>query len=662
MSVSKPLSLLVAAALLTVGFLIGRAGQPDVPAEPDHGAGGATQAEEPSVWTCSMHPQVRLPEPGKCPICFMALIPVYGGGDEDLGPRTLEMSEGAMALAEIETAPVERRSVAHEITMVGKVAFDETRLAYITAWVSGRLDRVFVDYTGVTVRPDDHLVEIYSPKLYAAQQELLTAIVSAERLEESPLELLRTSTNRTVVSAREKLRLYGLSEDQIQEVVERGTPDEHVTIFAPTGGIVVHKNALKGMYVEEGTKIYTIADLSKVWVLLDAYESDLAWLRYGQDVEFGVEAYPGETFHGRIAFIDPVLDDRTRTVKVRLNVENPDLRLKPAMFVSATAQAVLTPHGQVVDEDLAGKWMCPMHPEILSDGPESCPECGMDLVPTGELGFVVQADEGPSLVIPDTAPLVTGRRAVVYVRLPDRAKPTFEGREIALGPRAGGWYVVHGGLREGEQVVVNGNFKIDSELQIRAKPSMMSPEGGAHPPGHQHGAAPGGDEEPRTEEDAAQEPATLEAPPAFREQLGELAGAYLRLQEALAADEEGRAMASAIVEALDSIDMGLLDGAAHTAWMDIHADLSPAAKEVADSPDIESRRVGLEPLTRDLMRAMRTFGYDRAGEDLGVFHCPMALDGKGADWIQAGAKTSNPYFGSAMLRCGSRTSVLKREL
>jgi len=651
----KTRPIVVTTILVVLGFVAGRACQSDGP----QNAGSETPAspEQPTIWTCSMHPQVRLPEPGKCPICFMDLIPGdSGGGEEDLGPRSLQMSEGAMALAEIETAPVERRSVAHEIDMVGKIAFDETRLAYITSWVPGRLDRLFVDYTGVTVRAGDHLVEIYSPTLYSAQQELLQAIATAKKLEGSSLDILRSTSDQTVVSSREKLRLYGLSDDQIRKIVEKGVPNEHVTIEAPIGGVVVHKNALEGMYVDEGSQIYSIADLSKVWVLLDAYESDLAWLRYGQDVEFSVEAYPGETFHGRVAFIDPLLDDRTRTVKIRLNVDNSDERLKPDMFVSATAHAVLTAHGKVVDEDLAGKWICPMHPEVVADEGDACTECGMDLVPASELGFVTEPVDGDSLVIPITAPLVTGKRAVVYVRLTDREKPTFEGREIALGPRAGDWYVVHEGLREGEEVVIKGNFKIDSELQIRARPSMMSPEGGAPPPGHQHGgqAAPRGD-------DGAAEVEAIEAPLKFKEQLGAVVDAYLRLQSEFAIDNDSQAMAQSIVEALEEIDMALLVGPAHMEWMEQLAGLRDAAEELAAGEDLDTRRALLGPLTNRLVLALKTFGFDRTEGQVGVFHCPMALDGEGADWIQQGEETTNPYYGSGMLRCGSRTEVLTQE-
>lgn len=643
----KTRPLVVTAILVILGFVAGRACQSESSQDP--GTSASAPSEEPTIWTCSMHPQVRLPEPGKCPICFMDLIPADSGSEDEGGPRTLQMSEGAMALAEIETAPVERRSVAHEIDMVGKIAFDETRLAYITSWVPGRLDRLFVDYTGVTVRAGDHLVEIYSPTLYSAQQELLQAIATAKKLEGSSLDILRNTSDQTVVSSREKLRLYGLNDEQIQEIVKRGVPNEHVTVQAPIGGVVVHKNALEGMYVDEGSQIYSIADLSKVWVLLDAYESDLAWLRYGQDVEFSVEAYPGQAFHGRVAFIDPLLNDRTRTVKIRLNVDNSEERLKPDMFVSATAHAVLTAHGKVVDENLAGKWMCPMHPEVIADEEDDCSECGMSLVPASELGFVTEPVNGESLVIPNTAPLVTGKRAVVYVRLADREKPTFEGREIALGPRAGDWYVVHEGLEEGEEVVIKGNFKIDSELQIRARPSMMSPESGAPPTGHQHG---GGD------------PAELEpvaAPPRFREQLGEVVDAYLRLQQAFSIDEDSQAMAQSIVETLKEVDMALLEGPAHSVWMKQLGGLRDAAEDLAGAEELDKRRALLDPLTDRLVRALKTFGYERPDGQVGVFHCPMALDGNGGDWLQQGEETANPYYGSDMLRCGSRTEVLRQE-
>ncbi len=290
-----------------------------------------------------MHPQIQLPGPGKCPICGMDLIPVEDrSGIDDRDGSTaarLSMSRAAIAIAEIETAPVQRMLVSREVRMVGKVDFDETRLRNIAAYVPGRIDRLFVDYTGVEVNKGDHLVSLYSPELRTAQEELLQAKRASIRLEKSRASGLRESTRSMIESAREKLRLLGLTAQQLRDIERRGEATDHLTIFAPASGTVVHKNAVEGLYVETGTEIYRIADLSKVWVRLDAYESDMSWIRFGQDVEFTTEAYPGETFHGRIAFIDPILNPTTRTVKIRVNVDNPQRQLKPEMFVRAVVRA-----------------------------------------------------------------------------------------------------------------------------------------------------------------------------------------------------------------------------------------------------------------------------------------------------------------------------------
>ncbi len=633
------LAILLLAVLLS-GWLLGRCAAPEEPAGGGaaDGAGAAAEAgapAAPTVWTCSMDPQIQLPEFGLCPICGMDLIPL--AADDGASPRSLSMSAGAKALADIQTAPSVRREVAHELQLIGKVEFDETRVATITSWVPGRLERLYVDYTGVAVRPGDHLVDLYSPELYAAQQELRQAIETAARLSGSAVEGLDAASGSIVTAARAKLRLLGLAADQVEEIERSGALLEHLTIRAPIGGVVIHKRALEGMYVDEGSPIYTIADLSKVWVQLAAYESDLAWLRYGQEVEFEVEAYPGERFHGRISFIDPVLDDATRTVRVRVNVDNLELRLKPEMFVHATVRAALTPHGKAVDADLAGRWMCPMHPEVLADGPAACSECGMDLVPVTELGFVTRGVEELPLVIPATAPLLTGRRAVVYVEQPDEERPTFEGREILLGPRAGDWYVVREGLAEGERVVVNGAFKLDSELQLKAKPSMMNP----------------GDEE------APDRPA-YEAPEAFRRQLGALVEPALRVQRALAGDDypAARPAAEQLLTALDGVEMALLTGEAHRAWMRAMGGIRAGAEGVAAGPEIEAARAAFQRLSDGLIAALRAFDYAGGPESVQVTHCPMAFEDAGADWLQLPGDVANPYFGAAMFRCGSAVELL----
>jgi len=413
----------VAVLSLFIGLLLGRCGS-------NTAHQGAVVVQAPAkeeIWTCSMHPQIRQPKPGQCPICAMDLIPVVtDGGAAEAGPREIMLSENARRLAEVETAPAERRSVSAEIRLTGKVQFDETRLATIAPRVAGRIDRLYANFTGVPVKAGDPLADMYSPELFSAQQELLTAKTLS-------------GADSLLNAVRERLRLWGLTAEQIAEIERSGQVKDHVTFYSPISGVVVEKEAREGMYVEAGMRIFTLADLSQVWVQLDAYESDLALLRGGQDVELQAEAYPGELFKGAIAFIEPVLDPMTRTVKVRVAVPNPDGRLKPEMFVHAMVQAK-----------------------------------------------AAEGDIVLPLVIPASAPLVTGKRAVVYVAVPERVG-AFEGRDVVLGPRAGDSYVVISGLNEGERVVTRGAFKIDSSLQIQGRPSMMNPEGGAAPAVHQHG-------------------------------------------------------------------------------------------------------------------------------------------------------------------------------
>ena len=620
---------------------------------------GSTYAAAPSApvadgeavtWTCSMHPQVDLPKPGKCPICFMDLIPLRKEKEDSHGPRTLTMSPSAMALAEIETMPVERRFVANTVRMVGKVDYDEKRVSHITAWVPGRLDRLYVDFTGVSVREGDHMVYMYSPELVLAQRALLQAWQAYER---APPNARTGFVADNLKSAEEKLRLWGLFDEQIEEIKQRGTPSDHMTINAPTGGVVVEKNANQGMYVETGSRIYTIADLSQVWIFLAAYESDHPWIRYGQEVEFTTEAFPGEIFRGRIAFIDRVLDETTRTFKVRVNVPNPGLRLKPGMFVRAEVTSRLVSEGQVVDASLAGKWISPMHPEIIKDAPGKCDICGMDLVSAEEFGFITDAEEAtPPLVIPASAPLITGKRAVVYVRLPGEKEPTFEGREVVLGERADDWYVVRHGLAEGEQVVVNGNFKIDADLQIGGQPSMMSPRGAA-PPQHRHGAT---GEMADTPGDKSAGP-SAEIPSQFRVALSPIYDAYLSAAGALADDDlsAARREVDELLAAIEMVDAAALTAPSRGQWEQLANRLALAGHETAQARDRENARESFAELSESALEMIRAFGH-ALEEPLEAYHCPMARDNEGAMWLQFGPELRNPYLGRAMLNCGEPRS------
>ena len=625
----------------------------------------AHSSEEAKIkyWTCSMHPQIRQPKSGKCPICAMDLIPVMSEGQsEDEGPRDLKLSEKAQKLAEIEVAPVERKFVTVEVRMVGKIEYDETKLAYITSWVPGRLDKLYVDYTGIQVKKGEHLVDIYSPELISAQEELFQSLKAIKDLEKSNIESMKETARQTVEAVREKLRLLGLSKEQIEEIEKSEKPSDHITIYSPISGIVIQKNALQGMYVDTGTQIYTIADLSQVWVKLDAYESDIEWLRYGQEVEFQAESYPGEVFKGKISFIDPIVNEKTRTVKLRVNVPNPDGKLKPEMFVRAIVHSKVATGGKVMDESLAGKWICPMHPEVVKSSSGSCDICGMALVPAESLGYV-KPDAKPPIIIPASAPLITGKRAVVYVEVKDK-EGVYEGREIVLGPRAGDFYVVKEGLNEGENIVVNGNFKIDSAIQILAKPSMMNPEGGGPVPTHQHNAV--AQVEPSKKVEKSQEAKskeekeqTFNVPDEFKKQLDGIFDSYFSIHQALSQDKfvEAKDNAKKFVDALDTIDMTLLDHTTHLEWMKKYEELKKNAQDISNSKDIAKTRESFSPLSVSMIEVAKKFGTSNK-QPIIRFHCPMAFNNKGADWLQTKKEIENPYFGKTMFSCGEQVEVI----
>lgn len=592
------LAAVIVAGLLGFGLRGFFISEPTIASQENHAAAAHAEAE---VWTCAMHPQIRLPKPGLCPICNMDLILMQ---TDESGASELSVSETARKLMAIETVPVERRFVTATVRMSGKVDFDETRFSSITARIAGRLDRLFVDYTGVPVQKGDHLVSLYSPDLLTAQEELLQALASAKNIQDSNLAMMLDSAEATVIAVREKLRLWGLTAEQITEIERSGQVSDHITIYAPSGGIVVHKDAVEGMYVQEGTHVYTIADLSHVWIKLDAYESDLEWIRYGQQVEFTTVSYPGEVFTGTIAFIDPILDERTRTVKVRVNVDNSHEKLKPNMFVKAIVASEVAGGGKVMDAALVGQWICPMHPEVITPEPDQCNICQMDLVTTESLGYVSNGTDAETmpLVIPASAALITGTRAVVYVQLPDTETPIFEGREVVLGPRAGDSYLVRSGnLREGELVVVKGNFKIDSALQIQAKTSMMNPS--------------------QTD----------------RGQLGPTYEHYFAMQTALANDQYDQAKeAAAALAAVESASK----------------ELKSLAEAFVLANDIQAQRKAFDPLAQLMIQTTKSTGTV-GGQEFYVMRCPMALGNQPADWLQTDKAIRNPYMGQAMLRCGS---------
>jgi membrane fusion protein, copper/silver efflux system len=428
------------------------------------------------IWTCSMHPQVRMSQPGLCPICSMPLVPANPAARKATATEPmLELSDHALAMASVETVPVERRTMSHDIRAVGKVQYNETALANITSRVEGYVENLFVDYTGIEVKSGDHLVEIYSPDLLVAQQELLVALEGQQNAS-------------LIESATRKLLLLGLTQAQVDNLVRNKKVSDRITIFSPIHGTVVEKLVVRKAMVRPGDMLYRLANLDSVWVYLDIYESELPWVRYGQMTEIRSEALPGQSFSGRVWFISPVLDEDTRTVAVLLNINNTERKLKPGMYVSAVIRAELLADGTSAPTGVEGQWSCPMHPLVVLPHSGNCPVCNMNLVQIpGTPARETLAGEHSVLAVPVSAVLDSGVRTLVYV---ERDKGRFAPVEVTLGPRAGDMYPVLSGLSEGDRVAVRGNFLLDSQAQVQGLHSLFQAQGQRTVPEHQHGTVP----------------------------------------------------------------------------------------------------------------------------------------------------------------------------
>jgi Cu(I)/Ag(I) efflux system membrane fusion protein len=374
-----------------------------------------------SLYRCctgyNMHPQIRMEQPGQCPICGMELIPLVKSGNTSIDPSAIHLSKEAAQLANVLTSVVTKQKPVMEVRLYGKVQADERLLQSQVAHVPGRIDRLAVNFTGESVTKGQVLAVIYSPELITAQQELIETI----KTRQLQPELYEAS--------KEKLRQWKLTDDQIARIESSGEVLNDFEIVSNTSGTVIERRVNIGDYVAQGTELFRIADLSKVWVMFDAYESDLQFLEKGNKISFTLQALPGKGFSGTVVFIDPVIDPVTRVAKVRVETENASGKLKPEMFATGIASTTLN--------------------EYLDN-----------------------------MVIPKTAVLWTGKRSVVYVKQPGTDESIFELREIGLGPMLGKSYVVTDGLTEGEEIVTSGTFSVDAAAQLEGKPSMMNPRGG----------------------------------------------------------------------------------------------------------------------------------------------------------------------------------------
>lgn len=555
-----------------------------------------------SYWTCSMHPQIHMDHPGKCPICGMDLIPVMEGnndGGEAISPDEIQMTDAAMKIADIQTMVVKKAYPNKEVYLLGKVKPDERNIAELTARFGGRIEKLFVNFTGQEVKKGERLATIYSPALLTAQKELL----EAQDYKQSNPEFYR--------AARNKLKLWDLTDAQIDQIEMKGQAQSYFDVLSPIEGTVTRRNVSLGDYVKEGNALFQVIDLTKVWVMFEAYESDLPWIKMGDRVEFTVKSIPGKNFTGKISFIDPTIDPKTRIAQVRVEALNAQELLKPEMFANG-----------VVTSTIGGN----------------------------------QKD----LMVPKTAVLWTGKRAVVYVKVVERKQPTFKHREIVLGPTAGDFYIVSSGLQEGEEIAINGVFKIDAAAQLAGKPSMMNPDGGDSGAGKMPGMDMGGSKKTSTMQKSENHETDKTAiPKLFKQQLTTVYNNYLKMKDALVESDAAGAekLAKDVSASLKKVEMELLTGDAHMIWMTQLKAMNDALNKISKQSDIKQKRDDFGCFTVVLYKSVKAFGLDKTTTY--YQYCSMANDNEGGYWLSSSKDIRNPFLGKDMLGCGETRETLQ---
>jgi membrane fusion protein, copper/silver efflux system len=418
------------------------------------------EAEQATEHYCPMHPSVIRAEPGNCPICGMPLVKRARGAKPELPEGVLgrvQLSPYRMRLAGVATSEAVSRPIAGSIRTVGTIDVDERRTAHIAARVGGRIETLHVDFTGERIAKGAPLVDIYSPELMATQKEYLLALAALEKAKESGRTTAIATAQDVFDATHRRLRLWGINDAQLAELEAEGESNPRQTILSPIAGIVTQKNVLAGQTVMEGDDLYTIADLSDIWMNASVYEADISRVRVGQPVSVRTDAEPGRTFQGSVGFVSPTMDSATRTVRVRVDIPNPDLALKPGMYVDAEITTPPADHGPGPRNPGAAYYTCSMDPQIVRDIPGDCPICGMHLI------RVVPKASGVALSVPESAVIDTGTRKVVYL---EREPGTFDAVAVEVGSPDSGYYPVLSGLTDGDRVVTQGAFLVDAENRL----------------------------------------------------------------------------------------------------------------------------------------------------------------------------------------------------
>ena len=545
------------------------------------------------IWTCSMHPQIRKNEPGDCPICGMDLIPV-SSGEEEGNPMEIRMSPTSMQLASVQTAIVKMGNPIKEIKLNGKVQVNESTVSSQKSHIAGRVEKLLVNTTGEYVSKGQIVAFIYSPELITAQEELFEA------------QKIKTSNPKLFEAVKEKLKNWKLSTKQIDAILESGKPSENFPILSDISGVVTSKRVNVGDYVDKGASLFEIADLSKLWILFDVYESDMEWVKVGDEIAYSVQSLPSSKFKGKVTFVDPVINPKTRVAKARLVVTN-KVDLKPEMFVKGTLSSPIK---------------------------------------NGE----------KAIVIPKTAVMWTGEKSVVYIKTSEVGGINFMMREVTLGTSLGENYVIKEGLQEGEEIATNGTFSIDAAAQLAGKPSMMNPEGGAVMTGHNHG---GGNNTATSSKEHSSHSKSISISKDVKEELIPLFDSYVALKNALVKDDYTKALEAGknFGSVLGKVNMSIFKGESHNVWMKHSAVIKKSVFSINNAKDIEVIRKHFVALSEQMIMLAKTFTPTQ--KSLYIQHCPMADGNNGADWISMEKEIKNPYFGKSMLKCGEVKTTIK---